>query len=96
MEGQEYDAVRNGLLKDRENKAAIRRKIQDRIQLTFYGNTIGTMANAINALTDWVLNLLSSEVINTHNMTVLGLTVEQVQQLKNFYEASTGKRAEDI
>lgn len=91
----EYDALRNQRNADVKAKAELRRRVHDKIHLAIFGNSINGLNQAINGLTDWVLNLLSSEVIST-DIKVLGLTVEQIHKLKNHYEETTGKKPYDI
>lgn len=89
----EYDMLRSQRIKDQQAKANLRQKIHDKISLVIMGNPVGNLNQGISQLTEWTLNLLSSEVIST-DIKVLGLTVEQIQKLKDYFERTTGNNAE--
>lgn len=79
----------------------LREKIHSRVYLTIMCGPLSEIKERIQSLTDFICNLLGSEpsYLGTNPFfkeTVCGLTAEQVLWLKQYYQAKTGKKAEDI
>lgn len=90
----EYDQLKARAKKERDDRLKLRERIRDRIELTICSGPLNQISERMDRLTDWILNLLVSEV--DHNSKIFGLTPGQILALKSDYEARTGKKAEEI